>query len=270
MQLSSRRAVLRGRGDRLDLARDITVRGPQIERAFHDNILVVFGQHLSNERHTNSAAGLASWRFTSSEIPAPRFSRDPLISNIRDEPGAYRVGRSAFTCIRHLLSAPPSRCSCFMRRRCRSATAGRRDTVRPQSRLRSAAGEHEDAPRRLKRSTDTRAAGGRQSAPENSPSAGRRDPDIAHPIVRTHPFTGRKSLYVTAASASASKDAGGRGVELIVKLDATGAARVSLPAQMEVGDLLMWTTRCMHLAIAITPCRAAPDAPHHRHRNGPF
>src|SRR5438094_9729418 len=73
-----------------DLARDIDDAGfREIERAFHDNIVVVFrGQHLSNERHIEF-----SRRFGELEIHIvkkyllPCFPEILLISNIRDAHG---------------------------------------------------------------------------------------------------------------------------------------------------------------------------------------
>jgi taurine dioxygenase len=77
-------------------------------------------------------------------------------------------------------------------------------------------------------------------------------PDIAHPIVRTHPYTGRKSLYVTAGECigidGMPED---EAVDLIAELDAHCVRPEFLHRhKWQVGDLLMWdNATSMHLAI---------------------
>src|SRR5260370_3661490 len=99
-----------------DLARDIedeTCR--EIERAFHDNVVVVFrGQQLSNERHVEF-----SCRFGELEIQIvkkyllPGFPEILLISNIRDEQGEHiGLADSGFTSHTDTpYRRRPSRCS---------------------------------------------------------------------------------------------------------------------------------------------------------------
>jgi taurine dioxygenase len=77
-------------------------------------------------------------------------------------------------------------------------------------------------------------------------------PDIAHPIVRTHPFTGRKALYVTAGEcigiAGMPDD---QAVDLIAELDAHCVRpEFCYRHRWRVGDLIMWdNASAMHLAI---------------------
>jgi taurine dioxygenase len=77
-------------------------------------------------------------------------------------------------------------------------------------------------------------------------------PDIAHPIVRTHPYTGRKSLYVTAGECIGIESMpDDEAIDLIAELD-THCVRPEFlyRHRWEVGDLLMWdNTSSMHLAI---------------------
>ena len=77
-------------------------------------------------------------------------------------------------------------------------------------------------------------------------------PDIAHPIVRTHPYTGSKSLYVTAGECVGIEGMpDDEAVELIAELDAHCVRPEFLYRhKWQVGDLLMWdNTSSMHLAI---------------------
>jgi taurine dioxygenase len=82
-------------------------------------------------------------------------------------------------------------------------------------------------------------------------------PDIAHPIVRTHPHTGRKALYVTAGECIGIVSGNGEvmpedeALDLIAELD----GRCVRPEfcyrhRWQVGDLLMWdNASAMHLAV---------------------
>ena len=77
-------------------------------------------------------------------------------------------------------------------------------------------------------------------------------PDIAHPIVRTHPFTGRKSLYVTKGECIGIEgvpDDEGRAV--IEELhDHCIKPEFQYRHVWRTGDLLMWdNATAMHLAI---------------------
>jgi alpha-ketoglutarate-dependent taurine dioxygenase len=77
-------------------------------------------------------------------------------------------------------------------------------------------------------------------------------PDIAHPIVRTHPYTGRKSLYVTAGECVGIEGMPqDEAVDLIAELDPHCVRPEFLYRhKWQVGDLLMWdNATAMHLAI---------------------
>ena len=77
-------------------------------------------------------------------------------------------------------------------------------------------------------------------------------PDIAHPIVRTHPYTGRKSLYVTAGECAGIEGMPeDEAIDLIAELDAHCVRSEFLYRhKWQVGDLLMWhNATSMHLAI---------------------
>jgi taurine dioxygenase len=82
-------------------------------------------------------------------------------------------------------------------------------------------------------------------------------PDIAHPIVRTHPHTGRKALYVTAGECIGIVLANGEdmpedeALDLIAELDAHCVRpEFCYRHRWQAGDLLMWdNASAMHLAI---------------------
>ena len=77
-------------------------------------------------------------------------------------------------------------------------------------------------------------------------------PDVSHPIVRTHAWTGQKSLFVTAGECVGIEGLpSGEGIALIEELHAHCLkAEFQYRHRWEVGDLLMWDNAAsMHLAI---------------------
>ena len=90
-------------------------------------------------------------------------------------------------------------------------------------------------------------------------------PDVFHPVVRTHPDTGRKALYVsprfTIGILDGSED---EAQELLDDLiEHTIQAKFIYHHEWKVGDLMMWDNRCtLHLA-----CRGIPEGQiRHMHR----
>jgi len=245
-----------------DLAQDIdeaTFR--EIERAFHDNIVVVFRrQNLSNERHIEF-----SRRFGEFEIHIvekyllPGFPEILLISNIRDDGGEH-IGLADAGFTWHSDTSyrrRPSRCSLLYAKEVPQRD-GRPlgDTV-----FANAIAAYEALPERMKQRLAGLKAIHRYSARRRVTDSPRpkltqeqldETPDIAHPIVRTHPYTGRRSLYVTAGECigiEGMPDA--EAIDLIAELD-THCVRPEFlyRHKWRVGDLLMWdNTSSMHLAI---------------------
>ena len=245
-----------------DLAQDIdeaTFR--EIERAFHDNIVVVFRrQNLSNERHIEF-----SRRFGEFEIHIvekyllPGFPEILLISNIRDDGGEH-IGLADAGFTWHSDTSyrrRPSRCSLLYAKEVPQRD-GRPlgDTV-----FANAIAAYEALPERMKQRLAGLKAIHRYSARRRVTDSPRpkltqeqldETPDIAHPIVRTHPYTGRRSLYVTAGECigiEGMPDA--EAIDLIAELD-THCVRPEFlyRHKWRVGDLLMWdNTSAMHLAI---------------------
>jgi len=245
-----------------DLAQDFdeaTFR--EIEHAFHDNIVVVFrGQTLSNERHIEF-----SRRFGELEIHIvrkyllPGFPEILLISNIQDDRGEH-IGLADAGFTWHSDTSyrrRPSRCSLLYAKEVPQRD-GRPlgDTV-----FANAIAAYEALSESMKKRLaglraihrySARRRGADSPRPKLTQAQLEETPDIAHPIVRTHPYTGRKSLYVTAGECvgieGMPKD---EAVDLIAELD-THCVRPEFlyRHKWQVGDLLMWdNTSSMHLAI---------------------
>jgi taurine dioxygenase len=245
-----------------DLAQDIdeaTFR--EIERAFHDNIVVVFRrQNLSNERHIEF-----SRRFGELEIHIvrkyvlPGFPEILLISNIRDDRGEH-IGLADAGFTWHSDTSyrrRPSRCSLLYAKE----VPQRDGQPLGDTLFANAIAAYEALPERMKEGLAGLKAIHRYSARRRVADSPRpkltqaqldETPDIAHPIVRTHPYTGRKSLYVTAGECIGIEGMPeDEAVDLIAELD-THCVRPEFlyRHKWQVGDLLMWdNTSSMHLAI---------------------
>ena len=245
-----------------DLAQEIdeaTFR--EIERAFHDNIVVVFRrQNLSNERHIEF-----SRRFGELEIHIvkkyllPSFPEILLISNIRDDRGEH-IGLADAGFTWHSDTSyrrRPSRCSLLYAKEVpHRAGQPLGDTV-----FANAIAAYEALAKSTKQRIDGLKAIHRYSSrrrvadsprPKLTQAQLEETPDIAHPIVRTHPYTGRKSLYVTAGECIGIEGMpDDEAVDLIAELDAHCVRPEFLYRhKWQVGDLLMWdNTSSMHLAI---------------------
>src|ERR1700736_5568043 len=190
-----------------DLARDIDeARFREIQRAFHDNIVVVFrGQHLSNERHIQF-----SRRFGELEIHIvkkyllPGFPEILLISNIRDERGEH-IGLADAGFTWHTDTSyrrRPSRCSLLYAKE----VPHRDGRALGETVFANAIAAYEALPETMRKRIDGLNAIHRYSArrrvadsPRPKLTAGQpaETPHTAPPVVRPPPYTGRKSLYVT-------------------------------------------------------------------------
>jgi taurine dioxygenase len=245
-----------------DLAQDIDdATFLEIQRAFHDNIVVVFrGQDLSNERHIE----FSRW-FGELEIHIvkkyllPGFPEILLISNIRDEHGEH-IGLADAGFTWHTDTSyrrRPSRCSLLYAKEVPERD-GRPlgDTV-----FANTIAAYEALPESMKKRLAGLKAIHRYSArrrvadsprPKLTQGQLEETPDIAHPIVRTHPYTGRRSLYVTAGECVGVENmADGEAVDLIAELDDHCVHPEFLYRhKWRVGDLLMWdNASAMHRAI---------------------
>ena len=233
----------------------------EIERAFHDNIVVVFrNQHLANERHIEFSRLFGELEIhIVKKYLLPDFPEILLISNIRDGHGEH-IGLADAGFTWHTDTSyrrRPSRCSLLYAKEVPQRD-GRPlgDTV-----FANTIAAYEALPEEMKRRLAGlraihRYSARRRVADSPRPKLSREQldetPDVAHPIVRTHPYNGRKSLYVTAGECIGIENMpDDEAIELIAELDAHCVRPEFLYRhKWQVGDLLMWdNTSAMHLAI---------------------
>jgi taurine dioxygenase len=238
-----------------------------IENAFHDNIIVFFrGQNLTNEQHI-----AFSRCFGEPEIHIvkkyllPDHPEILLVSNIQNEAGEHiGLADAGFTWHSDVSYRKfPSRCSLLYAKEVPHAPDG---TVLGDTVFANCIAAYEALPESMKRRLDGLKAIHRYSArrrvedsprPKLTAAQIAETPDIAHPIVRTHPFTGRKALYVTAGECVGVVLKNGEGmpedeaVDLIAELDAHCVKPEFLYRHSwRAGDLVMWdNATAMHLAI---------------------
>jgi taurine dioxygenase len=232
-----------------------------IEDAFHDNIVVVFrNQHLTNEAHI-----AFSRRFGALEVHIVKkylLADHPeilLVSNIRNEAdehiGLADAGFTWHTDVSYRKN--PSRCSLLYAREVpeeNGVTLGNTlfcNTIEAYEVLPDSLKQFLEGKRAIHRYSERMRVAG-SPRPKLTAAQLAETPDVPHPIVRTHPFTGRKSLYVTKGECIGIEgvpDDEGRAV--IEELhDHCIRPEFLYRHQWQVGDLLMWdNATSMHLAI---------------------
>jgi taurine dioxygenase len=234
----------------------------ELERIFHDNIVVFFrGQNLTNERHI-----AFSRRFGELEVHIvkkyllPGYPEILLVSNIKNAAGEHiGLADAGFTWHSDVsYRRTPSRCSLLYAKEVPRDDNGivLGDTV-----FANCIAAYEALPAAMKRRLDGLKAIHRYSARRRVADSPRpkltqaqldETPDVAHPIVRTHPHTGRKAIYITAGECigidGMPED---EAVELIAELDSHCVKPEFLYRhRWRVGDLVMWdNATAMHLAI---------------------
>ena len=234
----------------------------EIEAAFHDNIVVFFrGQTLSDRQHIEF-----SRRFGELEIHIvkkyllPGHPEILLISNVRDAAGEL-IGLADAGFTWHTDTSyrrTPSRCSLLYAKEVPRDAGG---TVLGDTVFANCIAAYEALSAAMRRRLDGLKAIHRYSSrrriensprPKLTPAQLAETPDILHPVVRTHPHTGRKALYVTAGEcigiAGMPED---EAVDLIEELDRHCVRPEFLYRhRWRVGDLVMWdNASAMHLAI---------------------
>jgi len=250
-----------------DLSRAIDDRTfAELEGIFHDNIVVFFrDQHLTNEQHI-----AFSRRFGELEIHIVKkylLPEDPeilLVSNIKNDAGEH-IGLADAGFTWHSDTSyrkNPSRCSLLYAKEVPHRDGKPLgDTV-----FANCIAAYEALPDAMKRRLAGTKAIHRYSMRrrvDNSPrpklTAAQlaETPDIAHPIVRSHPYTGRKALYVTAGECIGIVLRDGEqmpedeALDMIAELDAHCVRpEFCYRHSWRIGDLVMWdNASAMHLAI---------------------
>ena len=250
-----------------DLSRAIDDRTfTELEGIFHDNIVVFFrDQHLTNEQHIAFSRRLGELEIHI--VKKYLLPADPeilLVSNIKNDAGEH-IGLADAGFTWHSDTSyrkNPSRCSLLYAKEVPHRDGKPLgDTV-----FANCIAAYEALPDAMKRRLAGTKAIHRYSMRrrvDNSPrpklTAAQlaETPDIAHPIVRSHPYTGRKALYVTAGEcigivlrdgAQMPED---EALDMIAELDAHCVRpEFCYRHSWRIGDLVMWdNASAMHLAI---------------------
>jgi len=250
-----------------DLSRAIDDRTfAELEGIFHDNIVVFFrDQHLTNEQHIAFSRRLGELEIHI--VKKYLLPADPeilLVSNIKNDAGEH-IGLADAGFTWHSDTSyrkNPSRCSLLYAKEVPHRDGKPLgDTV-----FANCIAAYEALPDAMKRRLAGTKAIHRYSMRrrvDNSPrpklTAAQlaETPDIAHPIVRSHPYTGRKALYVTAGECIGIVLPNGEqmpedeALDMIAELDAHCVRpEFCYRHSWRIGDLVMWdNASAMHLAI---------------------
>ena len=250
-----------------DLSRAIDDRTfAELEGIFHDNIVVFFrDQHLTNEQHIAFSRRLGDLEIHI--VKKYLLPEDPeilLVSNIKNDAGEH-IGLADAGFTWHSDTSyrkNPSRCSLLYAKEIPHRDGKPLgDTV-----FANCIAAYEALPDAMKRRLAGTKAIHRYSMRrrvDNSPrpklTAAQlaETPDIAHPIVRSHPYTGRKALYVTAGECIGIVLRDGEqmpedeALDMIAELDAHCVRpEFCYRHSWRIGDLVMWdNASAMHLAI---------------------
>jgi len=250
-----------------DLSRPIDDRTfAELESIFHDNIVVFFrDQHLTNEQHIAFSRRLGELEIHI--VKKYLLPEDPeilLVSNIKNDAGEH-IGLADAGFTWHSDTSyrkNPSRCSLLYAKEVPHRDGKPLgDTV-----FANCIAAYEALPDAMKRRLAGTKAIHRYSMRrrvDNSPrpklTAAQlaETPDIAHPIVRSHPYTGRKALYVTAGECIGIVLRDGEqmpedeALDMIAELDAHCVRpEFCYRHSWRIGDLVMWdNASAMHLAI---------------------
>jgi taurine dioxygenase len=234
----------------------------ELERIFHDNIVVFFrGQNLTNERHIEFSRGFGELEVhIVKKYLLPGYPEILLVSNIKNAAGEHiGLADAGFTWHSDVsYRKTPSRCSLLYAKEVPRDDNG---VVLGDTIFANCIAAYEALPAAMKRRLDGLQAIHRYSSRRRVADSPRpkltqaqldETPDVAHPIVRTHPHTGRKAIYVTAGECIGIEGMPeDEAVDLIAELDSHCIKPEFLYRhRWRAGDLVMWdNATAMHLAI---------------------
>jgi taurine dioxygenase len=234
----------------------------ELERIFHDNIVVFFrGQNLTNERHIEFSRGFGELEVhIVKKYLLPGYPEILLVSNIKNAAGEHiGLADAGFTWHSDVsYRKTPSRCSLLYAKEVPRDDNG---VVLGDTIFANCIAAYEALPAAMKGRLDGLQAIHRYSSRRRVADSPRpkltqaqldETPDVAHPIVRTHPHTGRKAIYVTAGECIGIEGMPeDEAVDLIAELDSHCIKPEFLYRhRWRAGDLVMWdNATAMHLAI---------------------
>jgi taurine dioxygenase len=229
-----------------------------IEAAYHEHIVIVFRQQqLTPAQHLRFARRFGTLEISPrTQFALPGYPEILLLSNILDVDGRpignADAGRTWHTDLSY--TATPPRGSLLYAVEIPTNAQGEAlgDTL-----FVSTAAAYDALPEEMKQQLHglwaMHRAGAKQYAPGSQLADAVKDlPDVIHPVIRTHPVTGRRAIYVRAGECvgivgMADQDA----LPLIQELsDFVTPPEFLYRHQWRVGDLLMWDNCCaQHLAV---------------------
>jgi alpha-ketoglutarate-dependent taurine dioxygenase len=243
----------------VDLAADVdepTFRA--IENAYNTHtVIVIRHQHLTPEHLLRFARRFGSLeRSPRTQYALPGYPDILLLSNILDAHG-QPIGNAEAGLTWHTdlsYTATPPRGSLLYAVEVPTTAQG--ETLGETWFVSTAAAYEALAPAMQQRLQGLRAihrAGAKQYAPGSTLAAAVRDlPEVIHPVIRTHPITGRQAIYVRAGECVGIVGMPeAEALALIAELsDFVTQPRFLYRHQWQVGDVLMWDNCCaQHRAI---------------------
>ena len=254
----------------LDLSRDVddeTFR--QIERVFHERSVIWFrGQTLTPEQHIRFSRHFGTVEVpTNSQYALAGHPEIYVVSNIVEN--GRNVGNADAGRVWHTDSSymkVPSRCSLLYSIEIPRDDAGRAlgathfasmaaaydalsDEIKQQ--VEGLEAVHNYTAQYERRLAKMKAAGAIRE--ELTPEMRAKVPDVIHPVIRRHPLTGRKCVFVNIAFVTElvgmTKEAGAQLRDMLI--EHSTAPRFVYQHRWETGDLLIWdNSATQHLAIA--------------------
>lgn len=254
----------------LDLSRDVDdATFGEIERVFHERAVIWFrGQRLTPEQHVRFSRHFGTVEVpTNSQYALAGHPEVYVVSNVVEN--GRNIGNADAGRVWHTDSSymtVPSRCSLLYAIEVPRDEAGRAlgatwfasmtaaydalpDEIKQQ--VEGLEAVHNYTAQYERRLAKMKAAGG--SREELTPELRAKVPDVIHPVIRRHPLTGKKCVYVNTAFVTQivgmADEAGAQLRDRLI--EHSTAPRFVYQHRWAPGDLLIWDNAAtQHLAIA--------------------